>query len=68
MLTVIPVCLKSCFFLPAGTEASVVVFTETKPPVDTDVVLEPRTVFQSEFSENIGTKNSKLSNVLLHVL
>ena len=52
----IPVSLKSCFYLPAGTEASVVVFTDTKPPVDTDVVLEPRMVFKSEFSENIGTK------------
>ena len=44
------------FYLPAGTEESVVVFTDTKPPVDTDVVLKPRTVSQSEFSENIGTK------------
>ena len=33
-----------------------VVFTDTKPLVDTDV-LEPRLVSQSEFSEGIGTKN-----------
>ena len=53
----IPVSLKSCFYSPAGTtEASVVVFTDTKPPVDTDVVLEPRMASQSELSENIGTK------------
>ena len=52
----IPVSLTFCFYLPVRTEASVVVFTDTKPPVDTDVVLEPRTVSQSELSENIGTK------------
>ena len=54
----IPVTLKSCFYLPAETEASVVVFTNTKPPIDTDVLLEPRMVSHSEFSENIGTKKN----------
>ena len=52
----IPVSLESCFYLPTETEASVGVFTDTAPLVDIDVVLEPRMVFQSEFSENIGTK------------
>ena len=52
----IPVSLKSRFYLPAGTEASVVVFIDTKPLVDTDVVLEPRMISQSEFSECNGAK------------
>ena len=52
----IPVGLKSRFYLPAGTEASVVAFTDTKPLADTHVVLKPRMVSQSEFSEGIGTK------------
>ena len=51
----ITVGLKSCFYVPARPEASVVVFTDTKPPVDT-VVLEPRMVSQPEFSESIGAK------------
>ena len=51
----IPVSLKARFCLPAGTEASVVVFTDTEPLVDTDV-LEPRMFPQSEFSEGIGGK------------
>ena len=51
----IPVGLKSRFYLPAGTEASVVAFTDTKPLADTHVVLKPRMVSQSEFSEGIGT-------------
>ena len=53
----IHVSIKSCFYVPAGTGASVVVFIDAKPPVDTDVVLEPRMVSQSEFSEKIETKN-----------
>ena len=49
------VSLRARFYLPAGTEASVVVFTDTEPLVDTDV-LEPRMFPQSEFSEGIGGK------------
>ena len=42
--------LKARFYLPAGTEASVLAFTSNSPLVDTDVVVEPRLVPQSEMS------------------
>ena len=63
----LPVSLKARFYLPAGTKASVVVFTDTKALVYTDDthVLELHMVSQSEFSESIGIKLSQLSNVLL---
>ena len=73
-LAVVTCWLKSCFYLPAGTEAWVVVFTHTKPLVDTDVVLGPRTVSQSEFSRafhslkchgsgRVGSRGFKISRV-----
>ena len=49
----IPVSLKAPFYIPAGTEASVVVFTDTKALVHTHVhthVLETRLVSQSPSS------------------
>ena len=43
------VSLRARFYLPAGTEASVVVFTDTEPLVDTDDthVLEPPMVYSA---------------------
>ena len=46
--------LKTRFYLPAGTEASVLAFTSNPPLVDTDVVLEPRLVPLSKMSEYSG--------------
>ena len=46
--------LKARFYLPAGTEASVLAFTSNSPLVDTNVVLEPRLVPQFEMSEYSG--------------
>ena len=48
----VPVSLKTRFYLPAGTEASVLAFTSNPPLGDTDVVIliEPRLVPLSEMS------------------
>ena len=51
---------ESSFYLPAGTEASVLAFTSNPLLVDTDVLLESRLVPQSEMSRYSGLEKLRV--------